>query len=114
MAEKKRTPGEWSRSETMQVYGWEIRADDIWIGTIHNDHHTEGERPQSGFPGNVEGKANADLVVAAPKLLEACEKARDEIGVPSGEYPANIANAFEILNRIIVECDGEDAQDQEK
>lgn len=106
MAETKRTPGEWTLSETMAPYGWEIRAGDIWIGTVHNDHYTEGERPVVGFPGNVEGKANAYLMVAAPKLLEACEKARDEIGVPSGEYPANIANAFEILSAIIAKCTG--------
>jgi len=106
MSDKKYTPGLWTRSETMEPYGWDIRAGDIWVATVNNDHYTAGERPPTGFPGNIEGKANADLMVAAPKLLEACEKARDEIGVPTPEYPANIANASEILDTIIAECKG--------
>ena len=109
----KHTPDPWEIDKTMNACGWDIRAGGIWIGTANGDHYIEGERPGGGFPGNTEGKANGILMAGAPKLLEACEKARDEIGAPSPEYPANIANAFDILNTIIAEYAGEEPQEQE-
>lgn len=66
MSATKHTKGEWKK--VRKVYGWDIESDGVWIGSIHNDHSSENERPPQGFPGNVEGEANADLVISASTL----------------------------------------------
>src|SRR3990167_4851821 len=64
------TPGPWR----IDGYSnWEIytKDDNIWLGSVHGDHHTPGDRPQFGFPGNTEAEANANLIVTSPQLYEA-------------------------------------------
>lgn len=69
------TPGPWSidKGLTGESASFDIHGDGVWIGAIHGDHYTPGERPSEGFPGNNEAKANALLVVEAPALKEALE-----------------------------------------
>ena len=49
--------------ETECAYGWDIRGDEIWIASVQNSHANSG-RPQTGFPSQVEGLANARRIVA--------------------------------------------------
>ena len=42
--------------------------------------------------------ANARLIAAAPSLLEALQRVKSELGVPSGDYPAPVANAWTIAD----------------
>lgn len=74
---KKYTPTPWVLTgDINSVGGIDLRGDTdskIWIASINNDHHTQGDRPSEGFPGNIEGQANANLIVAAPEMLEFLE-----------------------------------------
>ena len=70
------TPGPWIAEPQVGADNWDLTVNDdmlgrIWLGSIHGDHHTPGQRPQSGFPGNVEAKGNAHLIMAAPDLYAA-------------------------------------------
>ena len=69
----KHTPGPWKSDEAMCPYGWNTNGDGVWIASVNNDHYTEGNRLQSGFPGNIEGKANARLIALSPTMYEYIE-----------------------------------------
>lgn len=69
MPELKHTPGPWRKSGYC-AYGWDIRTDKIWIGTVHNDHNTT---PDKSFPRTPVGEANAQAISAVPELIEAAE-----------------------------------------
>ena len=74
MSEEKYTPGPWNlRPEC--AYGWDIKTEDeLWIADAKNDHMSCGGRPESGFPSNKEGLANARLIAAAPDMLESLQE----------------------------------------
>lgn len=63
------TPGPWSVTPICP-FGVEIRADGLWVATAVG--HNEGF-PQAFVKSDDECIANADLISAAPDLLDACK-----------------------------------------
>ena len=71
------TPGPWLSAPVLSQetgYGWDINADEIWLGTVFNSH-----RGHEGFPADDVGEANAHLIAAAPELYAALEGVIDNI-----------------------------------
>jgi len=62
MANANHTPGEWSGSKTI---------------TAPMPARPEGSYARYTVAQRINKRADADLICAAPELLEACEKARD-------------------------------------
>lgn len=76
---RKHTPGPWTQSGELSPGNSliDIYGDGVWIGCVHGDHLTAGERPHEGFPGDNEGKANAQAIAALPDLLDAITSAHE-------------------------------------
>ena len=65
------TPGPWLSASVLSQetgYGWDINANEIWLGTVFNSH-----QGHEGFPADDVGEANAHLIAAAPELYAALE-----------------------------------------
>lgn len=73
--------------ETECAYGWDIRGDEIWIASVQNSH-VANSRPQTGFPSQIEGFANARRIVAC---VNACADLPTELleSLECGLIPAN-------------------------
>ena len=70
------TPGPWRIESGLSEYSAsiDIYGGDVWVGCAHGSHMAPDQRPAPGFPSDNEGRANARLIAAAPKLLEALEE----------------------------------------
>lgn len=76
-----------------------------WLATIHRPH-TESQNSQQGA---IEDKANADLMVAAPKLLEQLQKM---VGLAyRGSGGSNTPPEIKEARAVIAEALGEEVED---
>ena len=64
----------WAELSSDAGYGWDLRADDLWIAHILGDHREENGPPHPSFPSREQAEANArlicDLVNSLPEILE--------------------------------------------
>ena len=69
MNKTKHTPGPWRYEKQLAGNNYDIYSKDFWIGSSHDSHDKS-----SGFPPDEEALPNAQLIAAAPDLLEACRE----------------------------------------
>lgn len=101
----KHTKGPWKTEENSIASAHDLHGDNVWIGTIHKDHHTAGERPSQGFPGNDEAKANARLIAESPAMYDALKRLLSDVGDQQDSHSTTCCTcgrclAFKVIAKI--------------
>ncbi len=100
-SEAKHTAGPWHTREN-----YEQKGDGIVAGIFTADEYIVAEICGGGSPLGLEGdRANANLIVVAPDLLEACQLAREAIISLMGEITNQRATNWGIVNDAMVKLD---------
>lgn len=101
----KHTPGEWNIIKVYDGTSMQLITAAIYA------HPRESVKICDMNPQNLcagENEANANLIAAAPELLEACKYAQTYLESPEGEAPngARLISTIEKLQQIIAKAEG--------
>lgn len=91
----KHTPGPWTKSKRSMLFQISILSDEEHLATVYGE---------SG-----ENEANANLIVAAPRLLAALEIMTVLVALKYGNLDGDVYAEIEKANKAIADAKGESA-----